>query len=391
MGGAGFSTVEKIKLSYQAGVHTVIVNLCECEPIISCDQALTEQYPKEILSGITTMINNIQAQKAIIVLEDNKVLARQKLEMFLHDYPFISLHIVPSIYPSGHEKQLVEYVSGNKVVANKRPVDYGYVVFNVATCYALWRYLYHNEPLTQRLITISDGKKIVNQWVYLGTPIMNLLQQHDISYNPQNQHLIMGGPMNGEILSDLSAGVSKNMNCLLVLSQNPHLEIDTQQSSHSPCIRCGECVKVCPVNLLPQQLFWFAQAKQTEKAEQYHLFDCIECGNCSFVCPSEIPLVQYYRIQKKQISEQKLEQYKVDKAKERYEKRNQRLQTAKLKHQEMLQQKHLQAQQKLAAKQAAQAHTKTEEKSTDTPSRAVAIARAKALARKKQKAQATNP
>lgn len=387
MGGGGFPTIDKIKLSYDKQVHTVIINLCECEPIISCDQGLVEQHATEIISGIDFLIQCVQAKRATIIIENNKQCAINKLQNLIIDHPLLSLGIIQSIYPSGHENQLVSYLSGQKVHSHQRPYDLGYAVFNVATCYALHRYYHHNEPLTKRLLTISDGNKRVNQWALIGTPVSDLLRAHHIDYDSQVNHLIMGGPMNGKIIDHTNAAVSKNMNCLLVLPKG-NLQQINRQHHHSPCIRCGDCVEVCPVDLLPQQLYWFAQAEQHQKAQDNHLFDCIECGNCAFVCPSKIPLVQYYRIQKKQISEKKLSQHQVRKAKERFEKRKVRLEKIKQQHQQKLQQKRLQAQQKLAQKQA-DSDAKNDPNSSTPPSSAVAIARAKALARK-QKMQSNN-
>jgi electron transport complex protein RnfC len=380
MGGAGFSTIEKIKISHRKAVHTVLINLCECEPIISCDQGLSEQQPEEILMGTMSLLNCIQAKQAVIIIEDNKAIAIKKLQSYLQNYPHITLKIVPNIYPSGHEKQLVSYITNTTLTAEEKPYDLGYAVFNVATCYAFYRACHLGEPLTQRLITISNGEKNINQWALIGTPIIELLDAQGIKYDSNNQNLIMGGPMNGLALNNSHIGVAKNTNCLVVLPKN---QTHTSLEKHSPCIRCGECVAVCPSNLLPQQLFWYAQAQQNEKSEQYRLFDCIECGNCAFVCPSKIPLVHYYRQQKKDISEKKLEQYKIQIAKERYEKRLIRLEEKRQKHQKMLEQKRLQAQQKLAQKNKQKALQPTSENSSqEAVSAAVAKARATALSRK---------
>lgn len=382
MGGAGFSTMEKIKLSYENKVHTLIINICECEPIISCDQGLCEQYSVEIVCGITLLMQCINVQQAHMVIEANKPIAIKKLKQAIRGNNNIQLSIIPSYYPSGHENQLVKYFSGEKVRINTLPVDYGYAVFNVATCYALYRAYYFQEPLSKRLVTLSNGKEHINQWVLIGTPIRELLVANHIDYSPQSHHLIMGGPMNGTLMVDNDPSVAKNTNCLLVMQKDKFITTDTIPA-HQPCIRCGECVDVCPEDLLPQQLYWFAQAKNSQKAQEYRLFDCIECGNCAYVCPSKIPLVWYYRLQKKQIKENTLEQQQIQHAKERFEKRNQRLEKAKQRHQKMLQEKRREAQQKLAKKQAELKQTQQPEQK-HPPSQAIAIARAKALARKKK-------
>jgi Na+-translocating ferredoxin:NAD+ oxidoreductase subunit C len=131
----------------------------------------------------------------------------------------------------------------------------------------------------------------------------------------------MGGPMMGFTLADTSVPVVKTTNCLLAPTP---AELPLPPVAQ-PCIRCGLCAEACPASLLPQQLFWFAQARDYEQLKNHQLADCIECGACSWVCPSHIPLVQYYRASKAEIRKLDAEHHKAEQARLRFEAREQRL------------------------------------------------------------------
>jgi electron transport complex protein RnfC len=208
-------------------------------------------------------------------------------------------------------------------------MDIGCMMFNVGTCFAIADAVLYGKALIQRVVTITGEAvaKPQNVWALLGTPIEDLLQFAE--YQPEQQRrrkIIMGGPMMGFTVHAPLVPVVKITNCILVPAADELPDIEDER----PCIRCGYCTDACPAGLLPQQLYWYSKAKDYDKAQEYHLSECIECGACAYVCPSEIPLVQYYRQAKAEIRVQLDEQQKSEKAKQRFEQRQARLEADKL-------------------------------------------------------------
>src|SRR5690606_16009687 len=198
----------------------------------------------------------------------------------------------------------------------------GIVCQNVGTTLAAWRAIRYGEPLISRITTVVGDALDVqrNVEVLIGTPIDLLLEQH--GFHPERAtRLVMGGPMMGFALADSTVPVIKTTNCILAPT---HQELPPPPPAQA-CIRCGMCAEACPVSLLPQQLFWYAQVEDQEKLQAHNLFDCIECGACSYVCPSTIPLVQYFRAAKGGIRQHLAEKEKSDRSRRRFEFRKERI------------------------------------------------------------------
>lgn len=331
LGGAGFPAARKMPRAGAAPVETLIINGTECEPYITADDLLMRERAAEIVSGVQILKGICQAREVLIGVEDNKpdaILAlRQALAALQETDSDIELMVFPTKYPSGGEKQLIEILTGKQVPSGGLPSDIGIVCQNVGTAAAVHDAIVNGRPLVSRVTTVT-GTAVNNPGnfdVLLGTPMRALLDQAD--YRPQApQRLIMGGPMMGVTMPDESCPIIKTTNCLLVPGKDELADASPAQA----CIRCGLCSEACPAQLLPQQLYWFARAKDHERLEEHKLFDCIECGACSYVCPSHIPLVQYYRASKASIREQRVESAKADRARERFEAREQRIQQAAL-------------------------------------------------------------
>jgi electron transport complex protein RnfC len=288
----------------------------------------------------------------------------------------MSLRVVPTKYPSGGEKQLIQLLTGRQVPSRGLPIDIGLLMHNVGTAYAVQQAIDLGLPLTQRVVTVTgeNVSKPGNYWVRLGTPVAHVLAH--AGFKPEKaQKVIMGGPMMGFTLGSLQVPVVKISNCLLV----PSTEELAPPRDEMPCIRCGACADVCPAQLLPQQLQWLAKAQDHDGLNQQNLFDCIECGACAYVCPSEIPLVHYYRKAKAEIRDIAREKAKSEVARERFEARQQRLEREK---EERLE-RHRQA-----AEARQQAQQQAVEQGAPNPNDAVQAAIARAKARKAAQAAA---
>ena len=320
MGGAGFPTY--IKADTKQKIDFFIVNAVECEPYITADDTLMREHAAEIIQGIELMQQLLDPTICIVGIEDNKPEAIAAMTKAAEHNNKIIVQTVPTVYPSGGEKQLIKLLTNREVPSMGIPADIGVLMHNTGTLYAVQQAVYEGKPLIERVVTVTGNTihKPGNVWALLGTEIKHLLDCQGFSPVPQ-QRVVMGGPMMGFTLPTVRIGVIKTTNCILAPD---HKEL-AEPGPEKACIRCSACADACPASLLPQQLQWFAKSKEYDKLQEHNLFDCIECGACAYVCPSEIPLVQYYRVAKVEIKEQQAEKIKADRAKERFDARKERL------------------------------------------------------------------
>ncbi|WP_342807430.1 electron transport complex subunit RsxC [Alteromonas sp. M12] len=322
MGGAGFPT--HIKSSPKKNVEFLIINGVECEPYITSDDRLMREHAWQIRQGIDILVHLLAPKLVIIAVEDNKPEAIEAMQVACQENAKYRVVAIPTKYPAGGEKQLIQILTNREVPGNGLPIDVGVIMQNVGTCFAIADAIFTGTPLIRRVVTLTGQafKRPQNVWAPIGTPISHLLEIGQYKAHKQrDRKLIMGGPMMGFEIVDDQVPVVKITNCILAPSAN---EIQAP-GAEQPCIRCSACADACPASLLPQQLFWHSQAKEYEKANELNLFDCIECGACAYVCPSEIPLVHYYRVAKADIRTQEQEKAQADKARLRFEARKERL------------------------------------------------------------------
>lgn len=322
MGGAGFPTAIKVNPKSNKHVKTLIFNGTECEPYITADDMLMRERADEIVKGCQLIAQFMgEVEETLIGIEDNKPEAIATMQKAVAGTS-IEVVVFPTKYPSGGEKQLIQIVTGKEVPSGGLPADIGIVVQNVGTAQAAYRAVRFGEPLVSRVTTVV-GETLTTQRnidVLIGTPLSYVLEQH--GYQPEKkQRLIIGGPMMGFAANDIDVPVVKTTNCILAPT-NKELPLPPPAQA---CIRCGMCAEACPASLLPQQLFWYSQSEDHDRLQAHNLFDCIECGACSYVCPSNIPLVQYYRASKGSIKLANAEREKSDKARVRFEFRQERI------------------------------------------------------------------
>ena len=321
LGGAGFPTAGKLSVAREL----LVLNGAECEPWIACDDALLRECAEEVVRGGRLMARVVGAGHALLAIEDTmpEALAAARAAAAAVGEGQVQVVEVPTRYPAGGERQLIQVLTGREVPRGGLPRDIGVVVQNVATARAAWRAVALGEALTSRVVTVT-GRGVArpgNFVVPLGTPVAHLVEQAG-GYTPQAARLLLGGPMMGQALPHDDFPIGKQDNCVLVLSA----EECAVPEPEMPCIRCGDCASACPAQLLPQQLLWHARAGNLERAQDQGLFDCIECGACDLVCPSHIPLTQAFRQAKLAARTRALETQRALAARDRHDARQRRLQ-----------------------------------------------------------------
>ena len=289
MGGATFPT--HVKLSSGIGkVDTIIVNAGECEPYITADDRLCQEYPAEMLSGIKIIMKILGLDKAYIGIEDNKPKAIQSLNNAIDPKSGIEVKVLPAMYPQGAEKQLIQAVTGREVPSGGLPAAVGCAVFNAATCKAIHDAVYEGMPLIKRIVTVTgdivmDAKNLM---VPVGVTFNDLMEAVGISENPYK--VLSGGPMMGAAQYDLSVPTIKGVNAITILGHANNFSVED-----SRCIRCGKCVDACPMHLMPVLMYKALYSGDVEEMKSVHLMDCIECGCCAYTCPACVPLVLAFR------------------------------------------------------------------------------------------------
>lgn len=295
MGGAAFPTAVKLSPPKEKPIDTVILNGAECEPYLTADYRLMLERPAEIIEGLKILMKVLGVGKGFVGVENNKPDAVQKMKEAAASEANIEVSALEVKYPQGAEKMLIKALTGREVPPRGGlPMEVGVVVQNIGTALAVYEAVRFGKPLIERVVTVT-GEGInepKNLMVRIGTLISELIEQCG-GLKEEEGKVVSGGPMMGFALPSLDVPVTKGTSGILVLPEEiAHIE------EYKPCIRCGRCVDVCPMNMMPSMLSILSEEGCYEEAKEYNLFDCFECGSCAYVCPSKRPIVQFVRLAK---------------------------------------------------------------------------------------------
>ena len=290
MGGATFPT--DVKISSGLGkLDTIIVNAAECEPYITSDDRLLRETPDRVIEGLRLLLRIFGLEKGYIGIEANKPEAIAVLKEKCPAGSNIEIRVLKTRYPQGAEKQLIQSITGRQVPPGGLPAAVGCGVFNASTCAAIYDAVYAGMPLVRRAVTVTGSaiKTPKNFLVPIGTPYTDLIAAAD-GFQAEPYKVLTGGPMMGLAQFDLSVPVIKGTNAITCFSQK-----DNQEVKVPHCIRCGRCVGVCPMHLMPLYLYQAERKDDIDALNSRNISDCIECGSCAYICPARIPLVQSFK------------------------------------------------------------------------------------------------
>ena len=282
MGGAGFPT--SVKLKPAKPVDTILLNGCECEPYLTADHRVLLEFADDVIYGLKAVIKTVGAQKGLIVIEDNKPDAIELLQAKTADSSDIDVVVARTKYPQGAEKMLIKRVMGRQVPSGGLPADVGCVVSNISTVKAISDAIQKGMPLIERVVTVT-GEKVKNPGNYIvkiGTNTKDLID-HCGGITGDDVTIKAGGPMMGFVLSDVNVPIMKGSNGIIA--------VDTDHTVEQPCIKCGRCVDVCPMELSPLYFAKFADEQNWQGMKDRNVMDCVECRCCEYICSSKIPLV----------------------------------------------------------------------------------------------------
>lgn len=295
MGGAAFPTVVKLSPPKEKPIDTVIINGAECEPYLTADYRLMMEKPKEIVEGLKILMKILGVNKGFIGIENNKPAAIEKMKAAAKGEANIEVCALGVKYPQGAEKMLIKAATGREVPPRALPMDVKVVVQNVGTALAVYEAARYGKPLIERVVTVT-GEGIntpSNLMVKIGTMVSDLIEQCG-GFKGEAGKVVSGGPMMGFAMSSLDVPVTKGTSGILVIPEEGVSHVE----DFGPCIRCGRCIDICAMGLMPSMLSILSEKGFYEEAKGYNLFDCFECGSCAFVCPSKRPIVQLVRLAK---------------------------------------------------------------------------------------------
>jgi len=294
LGGATFPSQVKLNVREGTKLDHLIINGVECEPYLTADHRLMLEKAQEIVVGIKILMKALHIENAVIGIENNKKDAINLFKSFVNKEDGIKVAALQVKYPQGGEKQLVRAILKREVPKNGLPLDVGVIVHNVGTIFAIYEAIQYDKPLIERVVTVT-GKNLENPsnfWVKIGTPIKDLIAE--VGGLPEGtRKLVNGGPMMGKAIKNTDVPVTKGTSGILVISED-----EASRGEAKNCIRCGECVFVCPMGLEPHLLMNLSEKGLYERASNEDIMTCIECGSCIYVCPSHRPLLDYIRFGK---------------------------------------------------------------------------------------------
>lgn len=292
LGGAGFPTHVKFAFDpKKTPIDTLIINGAECEPYITADYREFVENGEDVINGILTVMDKLDIPMCKIGIEENKPEAIRLMTEAASKHKGIEVVTLPSSYPQGAEKVLIHSCTGRIVAEGELPSNQGVVVMNVSTAGFLSRYFRTGMPLVTKRLTI-DGNAVTknqgNYFVPIGTKVSELLEYCGAK---DSEKVLYGGPMMGMALYDTEQVITKTNNAVLAF-------VNVKEPVTTACIRCGRCVRACPLNLMPTLLEQAYDSRDVSELQRLKVILCMNCGCCTYVCPAHRHLAEKNQLAK---------------------------------------------------------------------------------------------
>lgn len=293
-GGAAFPTFVKLTPPKDKVVDVVILNGCECEPYLTRDNRYMIERPEDVIAGLKIIMKALGIKKGSVGIENNKPEAIESMRKAAASVPEITVDVVKTKYPQGAEKMLIKAVTGREVPPGKLPMDVGCVIQNIGTAISIYDAIVKGQPVLTAALTVSGLgiNQPKNLIVRVGTPVIEILEYCG-GIKDEAKKVVVGGPMMGVTQFDFNAPIVKATSGILALTDK-----EIGKNTQTACLKCGMCVDVCPLGLMPTKLARYSQLGKLDEAEKSDITVCMECGSCAFTCPANIPLVQWIRLGK---------------------------------------------------------------------------------------------
>lgn len=327
MGGAVFPAATKLRSTLNKDVQTLLINGCECEPYLTCDDLVMQEQCVQVVGGVRYLLEACGAKKAIIGVEDNKPDALFYLTEATSEDENIEVKTLPTHYPMGSAKQFIQALCRVEVPKGKRSTDVGVFVQNVATCAAIYNAVRFGNAMTHRVVTLSGGalENPLNIEAPIGTLISELVAQCG-GLKLTTARIVVGGPMMGHTITNMHSPIMKGTSGILFLEED-----ELPQTTSSPCVSCGRCVNACPMGLLPNLMAELIINDDLEGAQKQGLSACLLCGSCAFICPASLPLTQYFSYANSELARHKKMENKAQLARRLNQQRTIRLEQEAIK------------------------------------------------------------
>lgn len=290
-------------------IKGILINACSDEPYITNNLSILKNYGEQVLSGakfvsIATGIDNVVfAMNKTTHLKSSNFMAQlsaANLQFGVDGEPIrMNFELFADKYPIGDEQELLYALTKKRIKFGENAQSVGYIMINLKSLLAVFSAVVSGMPDYITLLTLVGCDKRMTSacWVKAGTEIKHIAQttvQKDRQKNLVK--VVAGGPMSGIALSDLSVSSIKGMNAIMFLTDE---DIYVQEETN--CINCGNCVRVCPRNLVPNKIDQCFNVGDYVGAHKFGATYCSECGCCAFVCPAKRHLVQRIAISKEEI------------------------------------------------------------------------------------------
>jgi electron transport complex protein RnfC len=271
-------------------IHTIVIHAADRDLFVQTNQHV-------FLSDMDAVESGIQILKKITSVENIIVTVPTD---FMQGFGEIGAEVksVDPSYPSAFPQLMMRDLFGLEVPAEKRCEDLGVCFFSAETTASIGKAFNQGRlPITKTLTLIEkDGSKFMVS-ARIGTPICDIFSACDVTIH-DGDRIIVGSPLTGSPVYLEDHPVQPDTDAIFVQDKT-----DLPIVSDYPCVNCGECVRICPANIQVNMLVRFLEASQFEQAaDEYDLYSCIECSLCSVVCVSRMPVFQYIRLAKLELT-----------------------------------------------------------------------------------------